>query len=216
MTKLKFVGGSPVEPKELARCCPCGWRDQFASRAKHAHEHLSWAMGVPVPASLDWPKGEAVAVIHGTSPLAWRRLAGHCAHIAQRDGGYDFSTFPASYGRGFDDEAHSRAYCYRVDQRQGAAVVGYLAVGDLPTAGRYGIGREHEVIRDDGLVRPTVMLVFAAYHWRQLGIGRALVEAAAQHAKTAVADLAWMTPFTDTGRALARSCADPDGWVWVA
>jgi hypothetical protein len=61
-----------------------------------------------------------------------------------------------------------------------------------------------------------VMLVFTAFHWRQRGIAKALVHAAAQHTGAGLGGMSWMTPFTDAGKALARSCAGPDGAVWIA
>jgi hypothetical protein len=210
MTKLKFVGGSPVEPKELGRRCPCGWRDQVASRGKHAHEHLSWAMGVPVPVSLPWPEEQPIAVIHTTSPTPWRQLAYRCARIAKREGGYDSLSFPEPIGRAYEDEENTRAFCYRVNR----AVVGYLSLWDQITRGRYGFV-EGEVPPGDGRSRPT-LLVWTAFHWRGLGIGRALVEAAGEYTGVGVAGLAWSWPFTDAGIKLARSCAGPDGQVWVA
>jgi GNAT superfamily N-acetyltransferase len=60
------------------------------------------------------------------------------------------------------------------------------------------------------------MLVFTAFHWRRHGIAKALLDAAAEHTGAGLGGMSWTTPFTEAGTALARSCAGPDGAVWIA
>jgi GNAT superfamily N-acetyltransferase len=158
-----------------------------------------------------WPP-DTITVIATTGPIAWRRLAYELAQVARRAGRYDFASFPAPIGRGRPDPQHTRAllYCH------GDVVAGYLVLVDASTAGRYHLtGRQH-TDTGRGQLRPTVGLVFVAYHLRRGGIGRALLRAAAEHAAVAPTGLAWWTPFTDAGAALARSAAGPDGGVWIA
>jgi hypothetical protein len=46
--------------------------------------------------------------------------------------------------------------------------------------------------------------------------GQALLDAAAEHTGAGLGGMSWTTPFTEAGTALARSCAGPDGAVWIA
>jgi hypothetical protein len=213
--EVEIVGGAHLAPPtddDLLRRCPCGWRENRASsRQRHANAHLAWAMGAPIPASLPWPAG-SVAVVHTTSPIAQRRVAYQLARSAQRAGGYDFASFPAPIGRGYLDEEHTRALLYRV----GEAAVGYVALADMPTFNRWDFVPRELPPGADRQIRPAVMLAWTAFHWRRRGIAGALVRAAAEHAGVATDGLSWATPFTDDGRALARSFAGPDGGVWLA
>jgi len=196
---------------EVPRDCPCGWGGRYASEPRHATQHLAWATGAPIPTPLSWPE-HTIAVVRTTAPAAWRRLAYQLARLAQREGRYDFATFPYLSGRGEDDKEHTRALLYQADGR----VVGYLAVGDLPTHGRWDFKARDVSPGEDRSVRPTVYLVFTALHWRRLGIAGQLVNAAAAHAGVPVTELAWSTPFSEGGKALARSFAGPDGGVRIA
>ena len=207
MDPVTFIAATPASPP----ACPCG--SIGTDRRTHTKRHMQWAAGVAVPAGLDaaWPP-DTIAVITTASPIAWRRLAYEIAQVARRAGGYDLASFPAPLGRGSSDAENTRAllYCH------GDVAAGYLALVDAPTAGRYQLATRQHTTTGQGQVRPTVGLVFVAYHLRRGGIGRALIQAAAQHAHTTPADLAWWTPFTDASAALARSAASPDGGVWIA
>jgi hypothetical protein len=213
MTNVEFITRTSPGSSE----CPCGWRDRYAARARHAHWHLAWAVGVAVPASLTWPEEEAIAVVRTTSPVAWRRIAYYLARLGQRENHYDFPSWEPPSGRGQEDRHNTRAFCHRgINYRGDASAVGYLAVADLPTHGRWDF-IEPEVPRGpDNRLRPAVTMAWTAFHWRRRGISRALVEAAAQHAGVGVGDLAWCTPFSEAGTELARAYANPDGQGWIA
>lgn len=213
VTNIEFITRTSPELSE----CPCGWRDRYAPRARHASRHLAWAAGVAVPASLSWPKEQAIAVVRSTSPAAWRRIAHDLARLGQRENHYDFPSWELPRGRGQEDEHNTRAFCHQgLNYGENATAVGYLAVADLPTYGRCDFVQPQVPRGPDNRLRPAVTMAWTAFHWRRRGISRALVEAAAQHAGVGVGDLAWCLPFTEAGMELARSCAGPDGQVWVA
>jgi GNAT superfamily N-acetyltransferase len=212
MSTVSFMAAGPARPPE----CPCG--SVGTDRRTHAKRHMQWATGAPVPASLDaaWPP-DSIAVVTTTGPAAWRRLAYELAQVARRAGGYDFASFPPPIGRGGPDPQHTRAFLYRHhDRSRGNDAVGYLALSDEPTIGRYNPVTQESSDAGQGQVRPTVGLIFVAYHLRRSGIGSALICAAAEHAAVTPSELAWWTPFTDAGAALAQSVAGPDGAVWIA
>jgi hypothetical protein len=170
--------------------CPCG--SIGTDRRTHTKRHLQRATGVAISGGLDaaWPP-DTIAVTTTTTtttgPIAWRRLAYELAQVARRAGRYDFASFPAPIGRGRPDPQHTRAllYCH------GDVVAGYLVLVDAPTAGRYHLtGRQH-TDTGQGQLRPTVGLVFVAYHLRRSGISSALLRAAAEHTAVAPTGLAW-------------------------
>jgi GNAT superfamily N-acetyltransferase len=208
-----FMPASPTRPPEE---CPCG--SVGTDRRTHTTRHMQWAVGVPVPATLDaaWPD-DTIAIVTTSDPIGWRRLTYELAQVARRAGRYDFASFPAPIGRGGPDPKQTRAFLFRHhDPSRGNAAAGYLVVSDEPTAGRYNPATRDSNEAGQGQVRPTVGLVFVAYHLRRGGIGSALIRAAAEHAGVAPSELAWWTPFTDAGAALAQSFPGPDGGVWVA
>jgi hypothetical protein len=152
-----------------------------------------------------------VAVVRLTSPIAWRRVAYNLARLAQRAEGYDFPSFPPPAGRARDDQEHTRAFLYC----EGPTAVGYLVAADQPTGARWDFTQEEVPPGPDHQVRPTVGLAFTCFHWRRQGIASALVRAVAQHANVPTSGLAWDTPFTEEGEALARTFAGDDGRVWI-
>jgi len=176
---------------------------------------MRWAIGVPIPAALQtaWPSA-AIAVVTTVSSIAWRRLAYELAQAARREGRYDTASFPVPLGRGRSDQdsVRTRALLYRHQD----VTAGYLVLLDEPTAGRYNLRTRQSTDAGRGTIRPTVGLVFVACHLRRAGIGRALVQAAAEQAHVTPAELAWWSPFTEDGAALARSVAGSEASVWVA
>jgi hypothetical protein len=108
MTNPEFITGA--DPK----CSEClgGWSDPYATRARHAHQHLTWAVGVAVPVSLIWPEGQAIAVVRTTSPVAWRRIAYDLARFGQRENHYDFPSWEPPRGRGKWKQQNTRAFCH--------------------------------------------------------------------------------------------------------
>jgi GNAT superfamily N-acetyltransferase len=197
-------------PTNSARppACPCG--SSTADRRAHTARHMRWAEGqpIPVPLASSWPLG-TLAVVTTASPARWRWLAYETAEVARRAGGYDAASFPAPSGQRRPDAENTRALLYR----HGDAVAGYLVLVDAQTAGRYDLATGQSTDAGAGEVRPTVGLVFVAYHLRRAGIGRALVQAAAERAHVAPSGLAWWSPFTDDGAALARAVGGQGVWV---
>jgi hypothetical protein len=203
---VDFLPASPARPP----ACPCG--NSTADQRAHAARHMRWAEGHPIPAPLEdvWPLG-TVAVVTTASPARWRWLAYELAEVARRAGGYDAASFPVPSRLRGPDAENTRALLYR----HGAVVAGYLVLVDAQTAGRYGFNTGRSAAAGADQARPTVGLVFVAYHQRRGGIGRALVQAAAAQAHAAPSGLAWWSPLTDDGAALARSVVGGEG-VWIA
>lgn len=223
-----YVGGrslsSPIKPTPVEFIgtirshapdrCMCGFPGATTDDdgPEHMKAHIQWSTGVRIPRGMRWHAGR-VAVVTATSPISWRKLAYACALLPKRENHYDFASF--AIGDGEPADGDTRAYLYRSGDR----VIGFASVLDSVHAQRYrGLsGGEWEPIEHPGRgsQRPVVVLVFAAHMWRGNRVGKALIEAVAAHAGVDVAEVAWRTPFSKAGTALALSI-NPGGEVWVA
>lgn len=188
--------------------CPCGSaRALETDDSRHVQRHMRWATGVPVPRTLTW-HGENIAVVTATSPVRWRELAHKCALLPKRENGYDFASF--SVGDGTPSEDNLRAYLYRLEGR----VVGFVSAIDTDVAQWRSF--EPPKVRPqptDGRLRPVVNVIFTAHVWRRQGIAKELVEAIAADAELPVSEIAWNTPLSTAGSALARSTATDGAWL---
>lgn len=187
--------------------CPCGTARtpaEFEQR-EHRRAHLNWSIGLPVPRNVLWPAGQ-VALVTGTSPPAWRKLAYACAVLPRRENHYDFASFDV--GDGEPSDGNARAYLLN----DGGRVIGFVSVFDN-VGGQWlafdGAPQPPSSIRE----RPTINVIFTADLWRRRGVGRTLVEAVAADAGIDVTELAWSGPLSEGGEALAKSVS-PFG-VWL-
>lgn len=188
--------------------CPCGSAKALdTDDSRHAERHIRWATGVPVPRTLNWDR-ENIAVVTPTSPVRWRELAYKCALLPKRENGYDFASF--AVGDGTPSEDNLRAYLYRLEGR----VVGFVSVFDTDVAQWRAF--EPSKVRSqptDGRLRPVVNVIFTAHIWRRQGIAKELVEAIAADAELPVSEIAWNTPLSTAGSALAKSTSTDGAWL---
>lgn len=191
--------------------CPCGWDRHLTelSEQRHVQRHFQWAHGPVVPAGIE-PSWTIAAVPAGAA-APWARLAHHAARLAQRDGRCDFPSFPAPGTGAADGFATIRALLYR----HGRRIRGYLAITASPAPAQLDPSGKITRIPDSQVTERTcVELIWTAFHWRRQGIAADLIRAAARHAGTTPAEIAWRTPFTSAGQALATSTAP--GRIWLA
>lgn len=196
--------------------CPCGYpgAETDDNNPGHLQGHMQWSTGVPIPRNLTWEGGSLggnIAVVTATSPIGWRKLAYSCALLPRRESHYDFASFAVGNGEPAEDNA--RAYLYRAGRR----VVGFVSVFDTAHARWYPRPIEtskFEPQRTDGQLRPAVNVIFTAGIWRRRGVAQELVGVIATDAAIPESDIAWSTPFSAAGQALATSTA-PAG-VWLA
>jgi hypothetical protein len=191
--------------------CTCGYPGAVSDddNPGHARGHLQWSTGVLIPGTLDW-LGGGIAAVTATSPVRWRKLAYACALLPKRENHYDFTSFVL--GDGEAAEGNPRAYLYRVGRR----IVGFISVFDTTHARWYPkpIETSEAVAQPaDGHLRPVVNVVFTAAIWRRRGVAAELVTAVAADAGISVGGLAWNTPFSPAGQALATRTAPAGLWL---
>lgn len=192
--------------------CPCGWDRHLPelSEQSHVQRHFQWAHGPVVPAALE-PLFWTVAAVPAGAPAPWTRLAHQAARLAQRDGRYDFPSFPAPGTGATGGFATTRALLYR----HGRRIRGYLALTTAPAPAQLAPSGQITTLPDSEVTERTcVELIWTAFHWRRQGIAADLIRTAARHAGTTPAEIAWRTPLTSAGQALATSAAP--GPVWLA
>lgn len=186
--------------------CPCGTARAPAEfeQLQHRRAHLNWSIGLPVPRNVFWPAGQ-VALVTGTSPPAWRRLAYASAVLPRRENHYDSASF--AVGDGEPSDRNARAYLLN----DGGRVVGFVSVFD-EIAVRWqafdAAPQPQSSIRE----RPVINVIFTAALWRRRGVGRTLVEAVATDAGIDVTELAWNGPLSVGGEALAKSISPLGIW----
>jgi hypothetical protein len=174
---------------------------------------MQWSTGVLIPRTLTWPGGSMggdIAAVTATSPIGWRKLAYACALLPKRENHYDFASF--DIGDGEPVENNLRAYLYRAGRR----VVGFVSVLDVSHARWYPppIETSKAVAQPtDGQSRPVVNVIFTAAAWRRRGIAAELVNAIATDAGIPVTEVAWSTPFSTAGQALATRIAPAGVWL---
>jgi len=188
----------------LDRPCPCGWG---GDDKRHDRQHVRWSAGIPIPSRLIFVR--PIAVIDVMAPMAWRKLAYECARIAQRDGRYDFSSFPSPSEEPEPSNVNLRAVLLATWSR----VIGYLSVVDSIRNASWDFNPSSTLSYGDDTLRPQVNLIFVAKEWRRRGVATALVRAMAADAKTEVAEISWSQPFSTAGQALAKSLSKNRVWV---
>jgi hypothetical protein len=212
-TPVAFLPPQSSPPGSEA--CPCGYPGAVTDDddPRHVQGHMQWSTGVLLPRNLDWPGGSLggnIAVVTATSPIGWRKLAYACALLPRRENHYDFASF--AVGDGDPAEDNLRAYLYRAGRR----VVGFVSVFDTTHARWYPqpIETSEAVAQPiDGQPRPVVNVIFTAAIWRRRGIAAELVTAIAADAGISVTDVAWHTPFSNAGQALADRLTPAGVWI---
>lgn len=131
------------------------------------------------------------------------------ARLAQRENGWDFASFDYPVRGHFSDWREHRATAYLASRRVlgETLVVGYAVVWQRTSCRRFDLAASTWSGETQQRGVATVDLVFTCQVWRRRGVGRRLVEAIAGANQVSPAALAWSSPFTDAGRALAQAVA---------
>lgn len=212
-TPVKFL--QPQTPPPGSEPCPCGYPGAVTDDDDpgHARGHLQWSTGVLIPSTLKWAGGSlngGIAAVTATSPLQWRKLAYACALLPKRENHYDFASF--ALGDGEPAENNPRAYLYRAGRR----VVGFVSVFDATHARWYPLPIETSKAvaqTTAGDVRPVVNVIFTATIWRRRGVAAELAVAISAEAGIPEAGVAWSTPLSPAGQALATRTAPAGLWL---
>jgi GNAT superfamily N-acetyltransferase len=92
-------------------------------------------------------------------------------------------------------------------------VIGYLSASDVSHNASWDYRPDTRVTYVDDVVRPQVGLISVAKEWRRTGVATALVRALASDAGMTTDDITWEQPFTEAGKALARTVSPERVWV---
>ena len=187
----------------FGRKCSCGRGDAYwGSRARHARNHLAWDEGLPLPKN-DWRAG-VLTVVDRRSRRADQKLAYDMGELFRRERHYDFPLVPRP-GAWYEPEG-IKAYLPHTQNK----IVGLLIFMRTSTRARWTWGEDGSHKDLDGEPQyhgefPTVAGIFVCRAYRRRGIGRRLVEIAAQDAGVSPEQIAWGPPLSDDGNALARA-----------
>lgn len=188
--------------------CACGMRREEPSEdGRHSAHHMAWALGIPVPKSLDW-WGD-LAVVTTQSPIAWRKLAYRVGRMPQRENRYDFNSW-SHLSEPEQSPDNNRAYLLKAN----GYVIGYLAAHDTSEHSRWNLMADSPRGDQDLTLRPRIDLIWVANAYRRNGLGALLVQSLAEEFGCQIADVSWSTPISDAGQALARQLSP--GGVWIS
>ena len=147
---------------------------------------------------------DGLVVVFPHSRVAARRVRYEIARLFQREGHYDFCMFNYPHGKQIYANEEVAYLLVRLNY-----VVAFAAVR---TAKCWGIERKREAV---GPLRythrepiPLIAGVFVCRDYRQRGIGGYLIAQVCRQLSVEPGELAWQTPFSETGYRLALTCVD--------
>lgn len=176
--------------------------------SEHRRIHKTWEQGVKLPPSLWLGEDNQVFFVDGKSPLAAIRLANRVAKALQRENGYDIVSFPSrrssvvscGYTAGLVvDHRHAIGLAVAYRECRGAVLHWESMV-------------QSEVVPID---RITLATIWVARNHRKSGLATRLVIELARHYGVTPQDMAYSTPYSDSGCVLVKKFAR-DGMTWMA
>jgi GNAT superfamily N-acetyltransferase len=186
--------------------CPCGWEGYAMTGrsgvdAAHARKHLQWARGVPLPARIAfWD--DSLLVVHQDSQAVFVTFAYDVGRFFQREGGYDF----APLRRRVTDWCYDGEPVAYLAIWQGRAI-GLAVLDTRPRWGYCVTDGEGRIQLDVETPLRSVGAVWVAHDYRRHGVGRRLIQAAAEAEGLTPQTLGWALPFSEAGARLAESFA---------
>lgn len=175
---------------------------------EHRKYHDRVVNGLPVRSAksdhIVWTQGELqITVVNQLSPLAQRRRAEKVASLANRETNYDIGIYHAN-----DPLSERNVHVFLLYSKN-------RAIGLLVSRRCKHIWRAHWSEIDDGgkpekLINQhpmwSINMVWILQRHRCARLGRTIVDVAVAHFGLTLKTIGWYTPFTESGKALARKC----------
>jgi len=204
--------------------CPCGWEYCWGiyNEQRHAHYHLMWSYGVPLPESLNCiPYIEPALRRPDFGYMLWRvrpedpnighKFAYKMARLMQRENGYDLPGW-------HDNKKHfgkwilKQPIFYALVTRDRA--VGFTVVEETDHYATWDGTPDGRSEFQKGRKKLKICLVWVASLWRRMGVATTLVNEVAREHKIPIEDIVWGIPLTEAGKALAFSLTSR-GWIYI-
>lgn len=198
--------GEKADDMECLECGRVYIKDIPKERRAHRTYHDMAVNGVPSRSyktdRVIWKDGNArlLVVRHRVAPIRERARAEYVAMLANREMRFDCAAYHA---RDSDGGRDPHVFLLDVDGR----FVGFLVVERCEHVQRFTWDQYDQ---PTGGVLPqgdpvwTICMVWVHRKHRRRGIGSTLVAKATEFLGVSATDIGWYTPFTESGRALAR------------